>query len=145
MSDIIVRNSFTDSFRIHDRESCEKAIRNGGIAALISAGVTAIFAIAGFFVTSTNTTVSYFADPALLIDVFLLLVMAFFVFRKSRTASTLLVTYFALSKIIQWFEIGPQGIFLSVIFFLYYLTAMRATYVWHSSYRNEVVADTVSA
>ena len=145
MSDFIVRRSLTDSFSIHDRQSCEKAIRNGGIVGLISAGVTAIFAIAGFFVTSENTAASYLFDPALLIDVGLILVMAFFVFRKSRTASTLLVLYFAISKIVLWLEVGPQGLLMSVLFFLYYVTAMRATYIWHSSYRGEVMADTVSA
>jgi len=133
--DDIPKKSFMDSFRINDRLSCSKAIRNGGIAAMVSAGVTAIFAGIGSFVTSSNKNLAYFLDPWLFLDVALLIILGIFVFRKSRIASTLLVIYFAISKAIFWYDTGKlQGLFVSIIFFLYYVTAMIGTYIWHSSY-----------
>lgn len=127
--------SFVDTFRLRDRYSCEKAIRNGGVAGLISASVTGIFALAGFFINWDTALASSLMDPALTLDVGLLLIMALFVFRKSRTASTLLVVYFVASKLLLWYQLGRvPGLLFSIIFFLYYVTAMRATYIWHSSY-----------
>ena len=137
MADSKQKKSFIDSFRINDRESCEKAIRNGGIAAMISACITAIFAGAGFFTSSSNKDLAYFLDPWLSVDVVLIIVLGVFVFRKSRVASTLLVLYFAVSKAIMWYDMGKaQGIIVSVIFFLFYVTAMRGTYIWHKYYRD---------
>jgi hypothetical protein len=138
------RKNFFSSFQITDRESCEKAIRNGGIAALISAGVTAIFGLLGFFVQAPDANLGYMLDPWILLDVVFVVVLAVFVFRKSRIASTLLLVYFIFSKVIMWMDLGaPRGIFLSIIFFLFYLTAMRGTYVWHSKYRDLPVESAV--
>jgi hypothetical protein len=53
------KKSLMSHFKIADRSSCEKAIKNGGIAALISAGITAIFAGFGFFTTSSNKDLAY--------------------------------------------------------------------------------------
>jgi len=72
------RISFEDQLRIVDRTSCEQAIRNGGVAALVVAGLTAIGAIAGFFV-------------------------------------------------------------------LWFVTAVRGTYLWHSKYRYEAAAPEVAS
>ena len=69
------RRSFEDQLRIVDRASCEQAIRNGGVAGLVVAGLTAI---AGFFV-------------------------------------------------------------------LWFVTAVRGTYLWHSKYRHEAAAPEVAS
>ena len=74
-------------------------------------------------------------DPWILADVVLMVILAFFIFRKSRVAATLLLIYFIASKVLMWVEMGsPKGILVSIIFFLYYLTAMRGTYLWHTKY-----------
>jgi len=130
------KQSFIDSFRIIDRKSCEKAIRYGGIAAMISAAITGIFAVAGFFTSSSNKYLAYYLDPWLAVDMVLIIVLGLFVFRKSRIASTLLVIYFVVSKVITWSDVGikPQGLLISVIFLLYYANAMRGTYIWHAEF-----------
>jgi hypothetical protein len=131
------KKSWLDDFRITDRASCEKAIRNGWIAALISAGVTAIFAMIGMFTTPTDAQLAYVFDPWFLVDVVLILIMAFFVFRKSRIAATVLFIYFVTGKVIMWAQLGePKGFPLAIVFFIYYLTAMRATYMWHKTYKH---------
>lgn len=138
-----IQKTMCSSFKITDRQSCEKAIQNGVIAVLISAGITAIFGVAGFFANSSDSALNYLLDPYILIDVFLMLVLAFFISRKSRVASTLLLIYFVLSKIDTWLTIGePKGLLISILFFLYYFTAMRATYIWHSKHKKKANSET---
>ena len=129
-------------FRMEDRASCERAIRNGGIAGLISAGLTAAFAIAGLFVQETGTAVDYILDPWMLIDVVLIVVLALFVFRKSRVAATSLLIYFGISKVIMWMEMGKApGLFMTLIFFYFYANAMRGTYKWHASFKSQPASE----
>jgi hypothetical protein len=74
------------------------------------------------------------------VDVVLIVVLAIFIFRKNRVASTFLVLYFVLSKAFMWYEMGKaQGLIMTIIFLLYYVTAMRATYIWHASYKDQPV------
>ncbi len=132
------RNSFFSGFKIEDKPSCAKAIKNGGIAAMLSAAITGMLGIAGLFTKSDDQRLSYLLDPWVLVDAGLIVVLGFFVFRKSRIASTLLFIYFIISKLLMWFELGkPSGLVVSIIFFLYYLTAMRGTYIWHSTYQKD--------
>ena len=139
------RRSFEDQLRITDRTSCEQAIRNGGIAALVVAGLTALAAIAGFFVNTSDERLSSMLDPWSLVDVVLILVLAVFIFRKSRVASTLMLAYYIASKILQVMDGGgTAGLFVAVFFVLYFVTAMRGTYLWHSKYRHEAVPEVAS-
>jgi hypothetical protein len=132
------RTSFLAGFEITDRVSCERAIRNGGMAGLFSAAITGLFAMAGLFVRSSDPGLKRAMDPWALADVALIVVLAAYVFRKSRVASTLLVVYYVLAKLAIWSEVGtsPAGFLLPIIFMLYYVTAMRGTYLWHSKYRD---------
>lgn len=119
------------------QELCEAAIKAGWIAALISLGFTLIFSSIGFFTQSDNETLNYFLDPWLMIDVVLIGIMAFYIYRKSRTAATLMFFYFVLSKFIQWYDLGSvQGLPVSLIFMYFYFNAMRGTFLWHSKYKN---------
>lgn len=129
--------SFNDQIKMDTQELCEAAIKSGWIAALISLGFTLIFSSIGFFTQSDNETLNYFLDPWLMIDVVLIGIMAFFIYRKSRTAATLMFLYFLLSKLIQWYDLGSvQGLPVSLIFMYFYFNAMRGTFLWHSKYKN---------
>lgn len=134
MSGNTEKKSFWGTFSITDRASCEKAIHNGGIAAMISAGITAVFAGIGFFTTSSNKNLAYLLNPWLAVDVLLIVILGICIFRKSRFAATTMVLYFAVSKVIMWYDMGKvRGLFTSIIFFMFYFTAMRGTYIWHKS------------
>src|SRR5258708_6469448 len=136
MSTDTVKKSFWSSFAITGRESCAKAIRNGGIAAMISAAISAAFGLSGFFTSSPDKGLNYLLDPSVLLDAALIVVLGIFIFRKSRIAATLMVVYFAGSKLLMWAETGePKGLFVTLVFLLLYVNAMRATYIWHSRYR----------
>ena len=141
------RRSFEDQLRINDRVSCEQAIRNGGIAALVVAALTAIAAIAGFFVdTSDDERLKSALDPWALLDVVLIVVLAVFIFRKSRVASTLMLIYYIASKILQVMDgARTAGLLVAVFLVLYFVTAMRGTYLWHSKYRHEAAAPEVAS
>ena len=94
------KKSFLTEFAIKDRESCERAIRNGGIAALVSGGITAVFAAIGLFYQPTDAVqATVLFDPWMFVDVGLILLLAFFIFRKSRVAATILVGYFVATKL----------------------------------------------
>jgi hypothetical protein len=140
------RRSFEEQLRITDRTSCEQAIRNGGVAALVVAGLTAIAAIAGFFVDTSNERLSSALDPWALVDVVLILVLAVFIFRKSRVASTLMLAYYVVSKLLQVMDGSVGfGLVVAVFFVLWFVTAMRGTYLWHSKYRHETSAPEVAS
>ena len=130
--------SFKEEFELKDQRSCEKAIKSGGIVALISAAITLAFALFSFFTTSENKSIQYLLDPWILIDVVLIIILAIFIFKKSRTAATLLLIYFIAGKAMMWYELGElRGLGISLIFLAFYFNAMRATYIWHSKYKNK--------
>ena len=123
-------------FMITDRESCAKAIRNGGIAALLSTLLTTIVGFIVIFDKSNSLGLNNFISPLIFLDVILVLILTLFVFRKNRVAATLLFIYFSLSKIVVGINTGsPGNIIFFIIILLYYATAMRATFIWHSKYR----------
>ncbi|MDT3306290.1 MULTISPECIES: hypothetical protein [unclassified Shewanella] len=128
--------SLKSLFKIETQEQCLSAIKNGWIVTLISLSITLVFSTIGFFTQTENATLNYFLDPFLMIDVVLMAVMAFFIYRKSRIAATLMLFYFVLSKILQWSDLGNvQGLPLAIVFMFFYFNAMRATFVWHSKYK----------
>ena len=143
MSTDTKKKSFWGSFSITDQESCVKAIKSGGIAAMISAAITGAFAISAFFTSSTNKGLNYMLDPWILVDAVLIVLLGIFIFRKSRVAATLMVIYFVGSKLLMWIEMGePKGLLMTMIFLFFYVTAMRGTYIWHSKYRNVPIKTT---
>ena len=136
MTETTKKKKFDDEFAINDKESCAKAIRNGGIAAMISATITGIFSVAGLFINSSDAKLNYLLDPWMLIDVALIIVLAIFIFRKSRAAATIMVIYFIGCKILIWSDLGSlTGWPVALILIVYYVNAMKGTYIWHSKYR----------
>jgi hypothetical protein len=113
---------------------------------LIVAGITGSLPVFYLIIesllrTKPPETLDPFFSPWLLLDAALVSILAFFVFRKSRLASTFLFTYFIASKVIQTTTSGTVpsgmgGVLLAIVGLLLF-TAMRATYVWHRLYRTE--------
>jgi hypothetical protein len=54
--------------------------------------------------TKASGSLSFFNDPWLGVDVLLLFALAFGVWRKSRVAAGLLITYYVFSRIFLWVE-----------------------------------------
>jgi len=117
-----VERACTDS--LQSTQKAQTWIRNGWIAALFSAFVTLLLALAG----ATGT-------PGLnynlwnLLDVFLITVLAFGIYQRSRVAATSMFVYFLVSKIGQWVHSASViGIGGGLVFVYLYLQAMRGTF-----------------
>lgn len=105
-----------------------KKIKNGWIAALISGCATLIFTTIAIF----GKDITGFVDSSMLFDVGLIFLLAYGIYKKSRTASTLMLVYFIASKLIQWAQTGNlSGIIMSIIFVYFYFQAMIGTYQYH--------------
>ncbi|WP_077343674.1 hypothetical protein [Pseudocolwellia agarivorans] len=136
MSTEETKPTFLQKLKISTPEACLSAIKNGWVAGLISIGLTLLMVLIGMFSNSENATVVYFGDPLMFIDLILMLIMVFFIFKKSRVAATSMFIYFLSSKYIQWTDLGEvQGLPMAMIFIALYFNAMRGTYLWHSKFK----------
>lgn len=130
--------AFKDQLKMDTQEQCEAAIKSGWVVALISLGITLVFSTLGFFTQSDNESINYFLDPWMMVDVVLIAILAFFIYKKSRTAATFMFIYFVLSKVMQWVDLGNvQGLPLALVFMYFYFNAARGTFLWHSKYKNQ--------
>jgi hypothetical protein len=131
------KSTFKDQLELSTPEACLAAIKSGWVAGSISIGITLAIVLVGMFSNSENTTLSYYADPSMFFDIALMIIMVFFIYKKSRIASTCMLLYFVLAKYIQWTDLGVvQGVPMALIFSFFYFNAMRGTYVWHSKYKD---------
>lgn len=122
--------------KMNSQESCQEAISNGWKAAIVSLSLTLIFSISAFFTQSDDAVINYFLDPYALVDVALMAILAFFIYKKSRTAATIMFIYFVFSKCMQWYDIGAvKGLPFALVFIFFYFNAMRGTFIWHSNYK----------
>lgn len=102
-----------------------KKIKAGWVAAIISGVMT--FAIM-LLAINTGALAGLF-DIWALIDVALIFLLAFGIYKKSRTAATFMFAYFLLSKIWIIAETGkPSGLIVSLVFLYFYFHAMVGTY-----------------
>ena len=110
-------------------EKAAKAIKGGWVAALVSAAITLVVTILG----ATGTAdLGLNADWYMLVDVGLLLILAFFIYKKSRIAATIMFGYFLLAKIFIIVETGQfQGFIMAFVFLFFYGNAMLGTYRYH--------------
>jgi hypothetical protein len=106
-------------------EDILKKIKHGWIAALISGVLT--FGVM-LLAISTGVMEELF-DIWTTIDVVLIFLLAFGIYKKSRFAATFMFAYFLLSKILIMVETGqPNGLVLAIVFLYFYYNAMIATY-----------------
>lgn len=115
-----------DSFiQLNSKKTCQQAITAGWITAVVSCVLTALLAFIWL--------------PALFIDAILIAVMAYFIYKKSRVASTIMVVYFIASKLLMLQGTTGLQLIVAIIFTLLYIQAMRATYIWHAKYAEKEV------
>jgi len=115
------------------REEAIKATRVGAIAACVSAVVTCVaYLIASAKNIDRFDEFGFMNDPFFLIDVVLLLVLALFIYKKSRVASVFILLYFIISKFYMFLETGKiQGLFISALFIYLYARAAWGSFVFH--------------
>lgn len=116
-----------------EKETHERAIRAGAIAAFVSASITALLIVlAPMMATSGETVLSRAISPWNFVDVGILAVLGILVLCRSRIAATFLMIYFVADTISLWSTAGePVGLVMRVILFSLYFAAVRGTYRWH--------------
>lgn len=104
-----------------------KKIKYGWVAALFSAGVTLVVTI----IAMTGTEILGFSAWEL-IDVALILGLAFGIYKKSRTCAVLMLIYFIISKILIMVETGkPIGIPMALVFGYFFWQGVSGTFAYH--------------
>ncbi len=138
------KTSFADQLKIKDTAGCLEAMKNGWIAGTVSIGLTILVVLIGIFSGSDNDLLAYYADPLMFIDIVFMGILVFFMYKRSRVAATLMFVYFVGSKLVQWTDLGGvQGLPMALIFMFFYGNAMRATFLWHSKYKQIYAADEI--
>lgn len=131
---------FSDELQLNSKRACEAAIKHAWVFSLISAIVVTVFGVTGLLVKNINISpiVNNLVHPLALVDAALLFVLTFFVYKRSRIAITFLLTYFALSKIVEYAEVGlGWGFGFTLLFLFIYANGARAIFLWQSKYKNE--------
>ena len=104
-------------------------IRYGWIAAMVSGVLTLAIALVAMAAEWQHSLFNAWS----LVDVALIAGLGYGIYRKSRTAATLMFAYFLLSKILIIVETGkPNGLVLGIVFLVFYFRAMTATFRYHA-------------
>ena len=123
------RNLLTDIEVANSRPPLKKVkkwIEQGWITGLICGFITLCCAVLG-----ASGYKIYDFGILNLIDVFLVLLMTFGIYRKSRVASTSMFVYYIFSQIMLALDYGSGAIgMLSLIFIYFYFQAMRGTFIY---------------
>ncbi len=115
-------------------EAVNKHIKSAGAAALISGGITLILGIVSF---ATGSTMG-FIDEWSIIDAFIILGLAFGIYKKSRFCASLMLIYFVVGKIITITTTEALlGIPLALLFAYFFFKGAHATFVYHSRYKEK--------
>jgi len=125
---------------LNSKKSCESAIRDGWICALISMAMTLLVAILGLASVEIDGAdeLNLMIDPLLLVDVALIAVMAYLIRQKSRAGATAMFLYFLASKWYFWNQTDSYGgLGFGLVFLVFYARAMIATYVWRLRYASD--------
>ena len=104
-----------------------KKIRNAWIACLVSAAVTLVVSLAAL----AGSRMGPFTG-AELVDVVLILALAFGISRKSRVCAVLMFCYFVISKVMLIASTGQvSGLFMGLVFLYFYALGVQGTFEYH--------------
>jgi hypothetical protein len=117
------------------------AIRNGTVAAVLSASVTALVAITALVAPSRTSSSLSVVQPGNLFDVGLVLGLAYGLHRRSRVCAFLLFAYaLANSVFVAVVSKGLSGLPIQLILLYFFGKAARATLILHRSARAGSIA-----
>jgi hypothetical protein len=122
------------------RDKTLKRIRNGWIFAGISALMTLFFGVVGPAMDINPLDIDASADEHwyMLIDVVLVVALAFGVYRKNRWAAAALFAYFLFSKITMSLDYeSPRPLIQGAVFGYFYFMSMWGCFTWHKRFANE--------
>lgn len=108
-------------------EDIRKKIKNAWVAAVISGSMTLVVTL----IAMSGTDILGFSAWELL-DVALVLLLAFGIYKKSRACAVAMLAYFVLSKILMMVESGkPSGLPLAIVFIYFFWQGVSGTFAYH--------------
>lgn len=108
-------------------EGIAKKIKNCWMAGLISVCITVVFTLIAL--SGTNVIG---LDAWSFIDAIIMAGLTFGVYKKSRVCAVLLLTFFALNKVIMWSQTGNiSGLLLALVFFWFFGQGVVGTFQFH--------------
>ena len=122
------------------REKSLKRIRNGWIFAGISALMTLFFGVVGPAMNINPLDIDASAGERwyMLIDVVLVVALAFGVYRKNRWAAAALFAYFLFSKITMSLDYeSPRPLIQGAVFGYFYFMCILGCFTWHKRFANQ--------
>jgi hypothetical protein len=111
----------------------EARIRRAAVAAVVAAVITLVIWLTAMMTEATGS-LSFFNDPWLGVDVVLMFALALGIWRKSRVASALLITYYVVCRIFLWTEWrtpGVLGILGTCVFLYLFVTGFVGSISYH--------------
>ena len=119
-----------------DAETAKKVVKITIYLLLFSAVVTFVFSVAGFFKKSDIAPVQYMLDPFALIDVGLMLILAFFIYKQHLWAAITLVGYQFLSSYVVYSETGHIPSAIIALKILLFISTARGIYLLKKQVQN---------
>ena len=114
-----------------------KATRHGAIAALVAAAISG-FVVVVAILTDARGILAQWNDPAFVIDIVLVLVCAYGMYRKSRTAALLMFFYYLIDRIIIAIETEVSiGVIVTIVFLYFFGRAIQGAFVYHKLLKEE--------
>ena len=116
-----------------------RATKNGAIAACISIAMTTIFVVYAIYSDAEGEYWAFWNDPLMFFDIAVMLVLAFGMYVKSRTASVIMFIYFMASKLIIAIETSTYiGICVTLVFLYFYGKAIQGSFVYHKLEKKKI-------
>jgi len=114
-----------------------EATKNGAKAVCISIVITTIVGLFAI-ISDAEGKYAFYNDPLIFLDVALMLLLAYGIYKKSRAASVSMFLYLIASQIIVSMETHSQsGIIMSLIFLYFYGKAIQGSFVYHKLKKEE--------
>ena len=122
-----------------NREEAIKATKTGALVACFS-GVLGIGLIFYAILSNASGHIGLWNDPLAFLDIVLIFILAFGVYKKSRTAAVVMVLYFIFSKIyliIAGGQLSGNTIVFSLVFLYFYVKSVQGAFVFHKIEKQE--------
>lgn len=114
-----------------NRDQAIRATQTGAVAACF-AGILMLGLILAAFNGAFDGALEKWRDAGNFIDVAIIFILAYAVYRKSRVAAILLFAYLVVAKVAMFFETGQlSGIGVTLVFLYFFARAIQGAFTFH--------------
>ena len=114
-------------------EEVAQPIRQGWIAAVVSAVITLLFDLLAIFHATDKGTAALS-----LLDAAIIFALGFGIYRKSRVSATLMLAFLCLVQYVAWKQTGfPSGLVIGLVLAIFFFRAIIGTFRYHAFAKRE--------